>query len=1031
MKSIFLRKTIFTAFFVLLGTALMAEEILVSGVIRDKQNADPLIGVNVLVKGLGTGTTTDFDGNYSIKVDANAELVFKYIGYETLTIGVNGQAMIDVEMNSDTQNLDELVVTGYVAQKRRDVLGAVSKLGSDELGRVPVATAQQALQGRVAGVSVSSATGAPGSGVSVRIRGVGSVSSSNDPLYIVDGIPAEDALNTISPSDIENITVLKDASSAAIYGSRANNGVVLITTRKGKAGEAKVTYNGQFGVQNHGPLTEMVNTQDYISIYNEATATDNASSIVKRPFLEGILLKDFADVDHLASVFQTAPIQQHEISISGGTDKINYLVSGSYFNQEGIIKGSSHDKGTFFSNVNAQAKKWLHVGAMINGGVSTTNSIPSSGDGYGNSEGGSVVRYAYFRNPAIPIYDANGVFVDKPSEYYGNAVYDSFFGDGYNPVGITEHTNRERKEYSLMAKGNVKILFPKSITWNTNIGLNYLGGNYSVFNENWGTAGRINNPNSKSVQKYNNVGWSVNSVLDYRVCIADVHNLSAMVGMEMIRNTSHTLIGSDKSFSDTNPNLTFINNGLGVKNVSESAYDFSLMSFFGSINYDYQNRYYVSATIREDGSSRFADGNKWGTFYSASAGWNLESEGFMEDVREVNKLKIRAGWGSIGNQNIGLYAYSDRYSPNYDYAFGGAILEGYVQSSLGNTDLKWETSNQLNVGIDLEMFKGEFGVTVDYFRKTTSDMLVQAPLPPSVGNASPSWINSGKVLNTGVDLEIFYRKDYKNGGFSINLNGGYLYNEVLEIDAPIYGGRVEAGIYATKTEVGHPIGSFYMYEMEGIFQNKGEILTSAYQGKGVQPGDVKYKDINGDNKLDNNDRTHVGTSIAPFTAGLNLSAYFYGIDISAFFQGAFGHQMYSQIRQDTEGFYRGFPTTQAYFEGHWTPDNPSNTMPRAAWSAKSNNVRVSTRFLEDASYVRLKNLQVGYTIPFKEGFKAIEKLRIYLGATNLFTITGYSGLDPEMTVSANSSAEGDRASNIDWGTYPVAKSYTFGINLTF
>lgn len=1025
-----LKKQLLLGLSLLICPWIIGQEVTVSGNVKDKQTNEPLLGVNVVVNGTTNGTITDLDGNYTIKVDKKASLVYKYISYASQSIPVNGQSTINVLMEVDAKDLDEIVVTGYMSQRKRDVLGAVSKVGATELTKIPVPSAEQALQGRVAGVNVSSVTGAPGSGVSVRIRGVGSISSSNDPLYIVDGIPVESALNSISPNDIEDITILKDASSAAIYGSRANNGVVLITTRRGKAGTAKISYNGQVGVQTHGKLTPMVNTNDYIKLYNEAARIDNAaSSAIKRPLIEGGYLKDFANVNHLESIFQLAPIQSHELSVSGGTDKINYLISGSYFNQQGIIKNSGYDRGTFYSNINAKAKDWLHVGAMINGGISHTQSVPSSGDGFGNDEGGSVVRYAFFRNPAIPTYDAAGNFVDKPSEYYGNSAYDSFFGDGYNPVGISAKTDRNRQEYNLIAKGYLKFLLPQNITWNTNIGVDYKGGNYTVFNNQWGAGGRINNPNSKSVSKYDNVGWTINSVMDYKVRINQKHNLAVMVGFEMVRNTGYSLDGSDQTFTDTNPNLAFIGTGLGIKNVSESAWGSSLLSFFGSINYDYANRYYVSATIREDGSSKFVGKNKWGTFYSASVGWNIEAEEFMQEADIVNKLKLRAGWGAIGNQNIGLYAYSDRYSPYYDYPFGGTIQSGYAQTMLGNSDLKWETSNQLNVGVDLELWKGSFGLSVDYFHKMTSDMLVQAPLPPSVGNASPAWINSGKVLNTGVDIEIFYRKDYKDGGFQISLNGGYLYNEVVEMQAPIVGGRVDAGIYATKTEVGHPIGSFYMYVMDGIFQDKGEILTSAYQGKNIQPGDVKYKDIDGNGKIDSDDRMHVGSSIPAFSTGLNISGYWKGVDITAFFQGAFGQKIYSQIRQDTEGFYRGFPTTQEYYKNHWTPENPSNTHPRASWAAKSNNVRVSTRFLEDGSYFRLKNLQIGYTIPFKKG-AAVEKLRLYLGATNLFTITGFSGLDPEMTVSANSKSEGDRAGGIDWGTYPVAITYTFGLNFT-
>ncbi|MDO9153622.1 MAG: TonB-dependent receptor, partial [Paludibacter sp.] len=413
-----------------------------------------------------------------------------------------------------------------------------------------------------------------------------------------------------------------------------------------------------------------------------------------------------------------------------------------------------------------------------------------------------------------------------------------------------------------------------------------------------------------------------------------------------------------------------------------------------------------------------------------AAGWNVDSEDFMKEWKSINKLKIRTGYGSIGNQNIGLYAYSDRYNSEYYYPFGGVSYNGYVQTTLGNTELKWETSNQFNVGVDLELFKGSMGLTLDYYNKLTKDMLVKAPLPPSIGNASTPWINSGNVLNTGVDIEIFYRKLYKNGGFNIALNGGFLHNRVIKLDAPILGGRVDTGTFATKTEVGKSIGSFYLYEMAGIFQNEIEVLTSAYQGRNIQPGDVKYVDQNNDNVIDAKDRVFVGSSIPKFTTGLNLAGNYKSFDLGLFFQGAFGQKIYSQVNHDIEGYYRGFNITERYYNERWTGEGTSNTQPRASWSAKSNNVIASTRFLEDGSYFRLKNIQLGYSIPNSKKL-GIENIRFYVAGTNLFTLTKYSGLDPEMTVSTNSASEGDRANGIDWGTYPVANSYTFGLNITF
>ena len=998
---------------------------MVTGTITDAVSGESLIGVNIMIEGSATGTTTDLDGKYSLNVPENAVLVVSYIGYETIKESVKGRTVIDVKLGAKSEVMDEVVVVGYTTMKKADVLGAVSKVGTKELTAAPLASAEQALQGRIAGVQVSAATGAPGADISVR----GSIYSDNAPLYIVDGIPSSEGLNNISPNDIENVTVLKDASSAAIYGSRATNGVILITTKQGKSGKARISYNGTVGVQNAVNLVKMANTKEYVELYNEATAADNIGTSIQRSFITDDMLGNLANVNHVDEIFRTAMMHSHELSVSGGNDNVSYLVSGSYFNQDGIIRNSGYERGTLRANLNAKAKEWLHIGMNMNGSIANTKSVSSSGDGYGNNQGGSVVRYAMFRNPAIPVKDANGNYIDKPSTYFGNAIYDTFFGDGYNPEALADYTDRNKNNKTLFAKVNAKILLPFNLNLNTNFGVDYRSFEEKVYNRSWGDNNRINNPNSLTIANEEDLNWTFNTTLNFNRKFNDAHTVSALVGFEAIRETAKTANNSDQDFSIWDKNLIYIGNGNGKRESSQSEWASTLASFFLQANYDYKSRYYINATLREDGTSRFIGDNRWGTFYSVSGGWNIRNEAFMADQEIFHQLKLRAGYGVIGNQNVGLYAYSDRYSPNYYYPFGGVAANGYAQTQLGNENLKWETSEQFNVGLDMEFLKGALGFSVDFYNKITDNMLMQAPYPPSIGNASSPWINSGKVLNRGVDFEAVYHHIFKDGRFDIAFNGGFLHNEVLEIDAPVVGGRVDNGVYATKTEVGYPVGSFFMYEMDGIFQDEYEIISSAYQGAGIKPGDVKFKDIHKDGTIDSKDRKHVGSSIPKFTLGLNLSAEWKGFDISAFFQGAYGHKIYNQILTDNEGFYRGFNVTKRYYDNRWTETNPSNEYPRASWKAKSNNARVSTRFLENASYTRLKNLQIGYT--FKTNQWKVDRLRIYLAATNLFTLTKYSGFDPEMTVSANSSGEGDRANGIDWGTYPACRTYTFGVNLTF
>ncbi len=1024
-------KALFLVTAMLLGiTAFAQTKVTVSGTITDADTGEPLIGVSILENGsISNGAITDLDGKYAITVDENAVLDISYIGYETVNENVAGRSLINVGLHVQAEYMEEVVVVGYATMKKRDVTGAISKVSNKDLNALPVATGEQALQGRVAGMQVSSATGAPGSDVSVRIRGVGSIYSDNSPLYIIDGIPSSDGMNNISPNDIESISVLKDASSAAIYGSRATNGVILITTKQGKSGDARITYNGTVNLQMAANLVDMVNTAEYVEIYNEATMNDNATSTVQRQLITDDILANLDDVDYVSEIFRPALMHTHELSVSGGSDKVRYLVSGSYFDQDGTILNSGYDRGTLRANVSADAKKWLKVGMNVNGSISNTKSVSSSGDGYGNSYGGSVVRYAMFRNPAIPVKDANGNYVDRPSRYFGNSVYDTFFGDGYNPVALAEYTDMNKRTKTLFAKANANIILPWGLNLNTNFGVDYINEENKTYNRSWGDDNRINNPNSLSIVGTENLNWTLNTTLNWNKSFND-HNISALLGFEAIKEHGRTVSNSDQDFPLWDKDLIYIGNGLGEKVSDESEWVNTLASFYLQANYNWKNRYFLSGTLREDGTSRFVGKNRWGTFYAVSAGWTISNEPFMEDQNVFSNLKLRVGYGAIGNQNVGTYAYSDHYAPNYNYPFGGVSFDGYAQNQLGNDKLKWETSKQFNAGVDMEFLDGALGLTVDFYNKITDDMLMQASYPPSVGNASTPWINSGKVLNRGVDIELFYHWLFKDGSFDISLNGGWLHNEVLEIDAPITGGRVDNGIYATRTEVGYPIGSFFMYEMAGIFQNELDIMTSAYQGDGIEPGDVKYVDVVEDGVIDSNDRKHVGSAIPVFTLGLNLAFQWKNLDASAFFQGAFGQKIYNQILTDSEGFYRGFPVTKRYYENRWTPENPSDTYPRASWSAKSNNARVSTRFLEDGSYLRLKNLQIGYTIPSSK-MNDVCSLRLYLAGTNLFTITKYSGFDPEMTVSANSEGEGDRANGIDWGTYPVCRTFTFGVNLTF
>jgi TonB-dependent starch-binding outer membrane protein SusC len=1030
-----IRKLLFLLIIMLFPAALEAQRSL-QGKVTDENTGEPLIGATVQIKGTSFGTITDVNGNYTMVSDLLTDasvLIFSYVGYASREEALGSRTLIDITLSLDEFMLDELVVIGYGTAKRRNVLGAVTMVGNEELSRLPVPDVSQAMQGRAAGVLVTQNTGAPGEGVSVRIRGTGSINSGNEPLYIVDGFPATNALNILSPGDIASISVLKDASAAAIYGSRANNGVVLITTKKGISGKTVISYRGQSGFQKAVQLTPMVNTTDYITIYNEAASNDNSflPAGLQRSLISPIDAENFANVNYVDELLQVAPVNTHEFSVSGGSESTLYLFSASYFDQQGIISATGYSKGTARVDVSTSVNRWLTAGLNMMAGISDNDIIGSSGDGFGGN-GGSVVRYAFFRNPAIPIRFEDGTFVDRPAEFFGRQIYDSFLGDGYNPIGMSAYNNNNHKNDIYLGSISLEAKITESLRFTANAGMDYQNSFQRRFNRTWGTLNRINARNSLNIGNLRTTNWTVNNLLNYSKVLGELHNFDALLGFEAIRNAGKGLFLNDSDFPIQEDELIFIGNGIGIQVSSQNEFASTLASFFTRLNYNYNQKYYLSATLRRDGSSRFINENKWGTFYSLSAGWMLSEEGFLEDTEWLQTLKLRAGYGAIGNQDAGLYAYSGEIAQNFNYPFGGESNSGYAQTSLGNDDLRWETSTQYNLGVDLELWRGSLAFSVDGFYKVTKDMLVKAPNPPSVGYAESAWINSGSVLNTGLELEGVYRKYETNWSFSFGTNLTFLHNEILELDAPLFGARVETGIFASRTEVGHPISSFYLLEMDGIFQNQTEILLSAFQGNDIRPGDVKFKDQDGNNRIDNNDRVHLGSALPKMIAGFNITSSYRNFDLSVFLQGTYGNKIYMQINQDIEGFYRGFPVTQRYFDERWTGEGSSSTQPRPSWTSKSNNARPSSRFLEDGSYLRLKNIQLGYKLPsgFTQ-FAKISEARFYLSGNNLLTLTRFPGLDPEMTVSDNSRTEGDRAAGIDWGTYPSAMSLMLGLDIKF
>jgi len=1012
---------------VMAGTIQAQVTITLSGTVKSTTD-EPAIGASVLVKGTTIGASVDVDGKFTFEIPENltsSMLIISSIGYGSQELRIGTKREFTVVLEEDLQVLNEVVVTGYQSEERSKSLGSVATVAPSLLTKIVVSGVDQALQGRIPGVVVTQNTGAPGEGVSVRIRGSGSLNSSNQPLYVVDGLPT-DNITSISPQDILTVTVLKDASAAAIYGARATNGVVLITTRTSSGNKQVIEFNSQIGFQNPVRLVPMANTDQYISIYNEATVTDNIGkpSFLQRPFITDAIKAGLPNIDQVNAIIRPdAVIQNHSLSISGGEGKTRYLVSGSYFGQEGIIKASNFTRLTGRINIETEVKKWLKTGVNLNISSATTDLIGSSGDGAGGN-GGSVARYAYFRSPAIPIYDSNGEFTDRPDTF-------NFFGDGFNPVGMLAYNNNKRLNDRILGKFFIVIKPLKNLTFTSNFGIDYTNQNTRRFDRNWGTGLRINNPNRLTIlnERFQTVTFS--NFANYTKVFGK-QSLTVLLGTEAIKRGSYVLTGTDNGFSNQNSTLTYLNNGQGLKTVGESKSGSALLSFFGKINYDYNEKYLASATIRRDGSSRFGQNNRWGNFYAGSVGWRMDKESFLVNNQWIDRLLVRAGYGFVGNQEIGDYEFSDAMSVNNNYPFGQTSAIGYTVSKLGNSIIQWESSKQLNAGIDLVASGGKFSTSLDFFSKITSDLLVSQPIASSSGSATPATVNNGEILNQGIEISINYSNSIRAFNYSISPNVAFLHNEVLAVASPIPDGRYGSQ-FTTLTEKGQQVGSFYMLEMQGIFQNISEIFTSAKPlGTPIEPGDVKFKDQNGDGVIDGRDRAHLGSAIPTITGGLNIAMSYKNFDVSIFFQGAYGQKILSVLNRDIEGFYRPFNVTQRYFDNHWSPTNPNNQHPRASWNASENNAQISSRFLEDGSYTRLKNLQIGYAVPSKIVQQyGISSLRIYFTGNNLLTFSKYSGMDPEMTVSDNSRGAGDKANGIDWGTFPAAKSYNFGVTVTF
>ncbi|WP_308990643.1 TonB-dependent receptor [Mariniflexile litorale] len=1003
----------------LFGGTLFAQTI--KGTVSDING--PLPGVNVIIKGTSRGTATDFDGNYTIKsVDSDVILVFSMIGYINKEVSINGQSQINVVLTEDLKTLDEIVLVGYSSRKKSTLTGAVSVVDMGDLEKTRVVNVTQALQGQIAGVQVTSSTGAPGDAIEVRIRGLGTI-GDNNPLYVIDGIPTRD-IGFLNQADIKSMTVLKDASAAAIYGSRASGGVVLITTKSGKEGKISFDMSYYTGLHFASNLSDMLNAEQYMNTVEKAWNNSDRTGI--NPYTADKGRADFSDTDWLDELFETGKSQNLQFTASGGSDKVQFLMSLGYYGQDGIVifDNDKYKRLSYRTNLNVNLTDRFKIGTNLQLTYATQDAISSKGDEPG------IIRHALLRAPVIgvykdvndPTYSQRDPFTDLPFYLHNDRDSGGWESDKYewssNPIALAYFTDDVRKDFRTF--GNIyteySFLKDKELTFRTNVGVDLSFIHNKTFGENFGDddgggnatdqgLGRQNRPNNLSEERGEVRTITFNNTLNYAKTFNEKHDISALLGMEYIDNYSSSIGASRARFDNTDSTFRYIDYGATETDLwnGGSASEWALFSYFGSASYMFDSKYMVTANMRADASSRFSENNRWGYFPSISAGWKISDEDFLKDVKWLSNFKLRAGWGKLGNQEIDNYAFLTLISQ----IDGKVVVNRY-----GNEDLKWESSESTNIGFDAGFLNNKLTFSAEYYVKNTSDILLPIGLPSIVGDVAPTIVNAGEVSNKGFEFSLNYRESSNEFKYSLNANIGTVVNSVekLHPNVPNLVGQV------TRTQVGQPLNAYYGYKMVGIYQNQAEINThlSGTLNPSVKPGDIKFEDINDDGIINSDDRKFLGSSIPDLTYGISFSSSYKNFDFSFLFQGVEGVDRYNDSKKILDYDTRPFNYTTNIL-GAWDGEGTSNTIPRVAFEDNGSS-KVSSIFVEDASYLRLKNVELGYTL---NGVKGVQDIRLYVSGQNLFTATKYTGMDPEST------------DLIDKGTYPSSSSILFGLNVKF
>ncbi len=1050
----------------------------ISGTVTSS-DGESLIGVNVTVKSRPTiGTTTDIDGNYSLNVPEGAEtLVFSFIGYREQEVDIEGRSTIDLVLVEDATALDEVVVVGYGTQQRRDITGSVASIGNKDIKDISVTSFEQAIQGQLAGVQVAETTGEPGAGPSIRVRGLGSITAGNEPLFVIDGFPVSknidvgvqgdifrrraafrpppnNPLATINPNDIESIEVLKDASAASIYGSRGSNGVILITTKKGKrTGKPSINFDAYYGAQSVANKIDLMNSEEIIAYVkdsrNNAYLQDVPGADINDPnpvrdqkaldagvgasanyrLADDILNPDGTDTDWQDLIFEAAPIQSYNVSVQGGSESVGYYIAGGYYSQDGIIENSGFDRYSFRLNLDADITDRLKIGLNLNPSFTATDRLPAGSPYFARPPG--IVYSALVHLPTINPYLPDGSINQTENQGFLLTPENlaAGFTDASNPLAIIEAITDDLNQFRTFGNVYAEYELADGLAFKTYAGIDLNNYNRTFYRANsllFRTASTGEPYGQSSASQ--TINWLTENTLNYAREFAGQHTFSALAGFTAQKETIDINQVVAENFPDDQvPTISGgqVVSGTGIKE------EWSLLSYLGRVNYSFDNRYLLTATLRADQSSRFGAGNRTGVFPSVSAGWRISDEAFMPQGGFLNYLKLRASWGQTGNFLIPNYASIGLLNP-FNYVLNDILVNGIAPSTISNQNLSWEKTSQVDIGLEFGLFEDRISATLDYYKSTTSDLLLNVQVPSSLGFTT-ALQNIGEVENEGFEITLNSRNVVGAFSWTTDLNFATNDNVVTRLGPsgdPILSSGGAGNRHITR--IGDPIGSYYGYVVEGIYQSQSDIDNAPVDklANAPRPGDLRFKDVNGDGEITPDDRTVTGNYLPDFTWGITNRFGYKGVELSFLIQGVEGNEILNLTRRHLGNGEANF-NSYAEWNNRWiSPSQPGNgEIPRAdrTTGTHGNNNRESSFQVEDASYIRLRNVTLSYTFPGRLFGNTVQGLRVYASGTNLLTITDYLGFNPEV----NNQSTFPNVQGEDYGAYPLARVFTFGLNAEF